>query len=195
MELCSSFWVIFGLFVASLIKCPPCLGHVFWWAAHSWQVCCDALFFHFFYNGFNGGPWDVQSLGYYFITQPWSALLPNFVPDLIGELLGLHGAACLVVPLAWWCCRLWGLSEQVYIYWDHGLYLINYVTSEGNWLHQILFSGFIAKGVNTYACTNFQFFFLELFETNHFFHFTSPIWTILCPLHEIKIQIYLNYRL
>jgi hypothetical protein len=55
------------------------------------------------------------------------------------------------------------------IYWAHvtdhvtlrlhtvGLYLTNYVTSEGNWLHQILFRGFIAKGVST-----------------------SAIWTILC---------------
>ena len=32
-----------------------------------------------------------------------------------------------------------------------GHYLTNYVTSEGNWLHQILFRGFIAKGVITYA--------------------------------------------
>ena len=32
-----------------------------------------------------------------------------------------------------------------------GLYLTNYVTSEGNWLHQILFRGFIAKGVNIYG--------------------------------------------
>ena len=69
--------------------------------------------------------------------------------------------------------------------WDHvtlrlqtgGLYLANYVTSEGNWLHQILFRGFIAKGVNTYAHTTFPFFFLEFFETSYF---TSPIWTILC---------------
>ena len=39
-----------------------------------------------------------------------------------------------------------------------GLYLTNYVTSEGNWLHQILFRGFIAKGVNTYAHTTFLCF-------------------------------------
>ena len=50
-----------------------------------------------FNNGFNGAPWDVQSLGYFFITQPWSVLLHNFVPDLFGELLRLHSAACLVV--------------------------------------------------------------------------------------------------
>jgi hypothetical protein len=43
----------------------------------------------------------------FFITQPWSVRLHNFVPDLFGDLLGLHGAACLVVLLggvAWWCC-------------------------------------------------------------------------------------------
>ena len=62
-----------------------------------------------------------------------------------------------------------------------GLYLTNYVTSEGNWLHQILFRGFIAKGVNTYACTAIPFtFFFNKKLTSTFFRFTSPIWTILC---------------
>jgi hypothetical protein len=55
------------------------------------------------------------------------------------------------------------------------LYLINYVTSEGNWLHQILFRGFIAKWVNTYAL-----FFVTFFETSSILNFTSPIWTIWC---------------
>ena len=80
--------------------CPPCLVCEFWWAALSWQGCCGATFFQFFYIGFNGAPWDVQSFGYYFITQPWSALLHNFVPDLFGEHLGIDGATCLVMPLA-----------------------------------------------------------------------------------------------
>ena len=40
-----------------------------------------------------------------------------------------------------------------------GLYLTNYVTYEGNWLHQILFRGLIAKGVNTYTRTTFTFLF------------------------------------
>ena len=69
-----------------------------------------------FNNGFNGAPWDVQGFRFFFITKPWSVLLHNLVPNLFGE---LHGVACLVVPLAYWCGRLWGLSEQVYIYWDH----------------------------------------------------------------------------
>ena len=43
----------------------------------------------FLNDGFNGALWDVQSF-----------LLHNFVPDLFGELLGLHGAPCLAVPLA-----------------------------------------------------------------------------------------------
>jgi hypothetical protein len=38
-----------------------------------------------------------------------------------------------------------------------GIYLTNDVTSEGYWLHQILFKVFIAKGVNTYAHTTFPF--------------------------------------
>ena len=64
------------------------------WVALSWQVCCGAILFPFFINRFkNGALWDVKM----FKTQPWSVLLHNFVPDLFGELLGLHSAACLVV--------------------------------------------------------------------------------------------------
>ena len=53
------------------------------------------------FYGFTGAPLDVQSFRYnFYTTQPWSVLLHNFVPDLFGELLDLHSAACLVVPLA-----------------------------------------------------------------------------------------------
>ena len=78
-----------------------------------------------------------------------------------------------------------------------GLYLTNYVTSEGNWLHQILFRGSIANGVNTY-CVHAPFFnfFLHFFETSYFFNFTSPIWAILCmsitgnsPKNQFKLQV------
>ena len=76
--------------------------------------------------------------------------------------------------------------------------LTNYVTSEGNWLHQILFRGFIAKGTNTDAHTTFPFiFFFKFFETSNFFHFTSTIWPILCILsiawnpnkNQFKLQV------
>ena len=85
--------------------------------------------FHFF-NGFNGALWDIQSFIYFFITQPWSVHLHNFVP------------ACLVVLQTLGPFRTF-----------------NCVTSEGNWLHQILFKDFIAKGVNTYARTTFPCLF------------------------------------
>ena len=54
------------------------------------------------YNEFNGALWDVQSFGYFFYNPSCFVLLHNFVPDLFGELLGLHGvllggAPCLVV--------------------------------------------------------------------------------------------------
>ena len=64
-----------------------------------------------------------------------------------------------MVLLARWCPLLSGVAdsgaflEEVYInchvtlrLHTGGLYLSNYVTSEGNWLHQILFIDFIAKG-------------------------------------------------
>lgn len=71
---------------------------------------------HFFFPQFvivDGAQWAVQSFRYF--------LEPN--PDLyFSRALSL---TCLVrflvfmVQLALWCCRLWGLSEQLYIYWDH----------------------------------------------------------------------------
>ena len=67
VELCSSFMVIFGLFVASLIN-----------ALLAWSVCFAGwpslgrfvVVPYSFNNGFNGAPWDVQSLRYFFIIQP-----------------------------------------------------------------------------------------------------------------------------
>jgi hypothetical protein len=45
----------------------------------------------------------------------------------------------------------WGIMKKTITHSCVCLYLTNYVTSEGNWLHQILFRGFIAKGVNKYT--------------------------------------------
>ena len=72
-----------------------------------------------------------------------------------------------------------------------GLNLTNYVTSEGNWLHQILFRGFIAKGVNTYARTTFPFFIFSHFLKHAIFFISLHQFGLfcLCPLHEIKIKI------
>ena len=53
--------------------------------------------------------------------------------------------------------------------------------TEGNWLHQILFRGFIAKGVNTYALTTFPFF--TIFFS---FHFTNLGYT---NKNEFKLQV------
>ena len=112
----------------------------FWWAALSWQVCCGAILFPFFNNGFDGASWDVQSFWYFFYNPTWSVLLHS----LFRELPGLHGAPCLVVlqtlgPFRTGVCILRSCDTD-------GLYLTNDVTSEGNWLHQILFRGFTAKG-------------------------------------------------
>ena len=84
----------------------------------------------------------------------------------------LDGAHCLMVLQT-----LGPFRTGVYcIYWDHvtlrlhkgGFYWTNYVTSEGNWLHQTLLRGFIG---GEYLCTHHFSLFLN---------FTSPIWTILC---------------
>jgi hypothetical protein len=58
-----------------------------------------------------------------------------------------------------------------------GLYLTNYVTSEGNWLHQILFRGFIAKGVNTNARTTFP---LNVFLKQVFFSISLHQFGLFC---------------
>jgi hypothetical protein len=76
--------------------------------------------------------------------------------------------------------------RYIYIYWDHvtdhvtlrlhtwGLFKTNYVTSESNWLHHILFRGFIAR-------TTFPLLIhLHFLKTSYFLNFTSPNWTILC---------------
>ena len=77
---------------------------------------------------------------------------------------------------------------QLYIYWDHvtlrlhtgALYLTNYVTSEGNWLHDILFRGFIAKAwILMHASLVRLFLLFILFYYSYYFHFISPILTIL----------------
>ena len=111
VELCSSFRVIFGLFVASLINAllawsvsgggRPSLG--------SFVVVPYSFIFLIMDLMVLRGMFKVSDI--FFITQPRSVPLHNFVPDLFGELLGLHAATCLVVLL-----RLWGLSEQMYIY-------------------------------------------------------------------------------
>ena len=74
-----------------------------------------------------------------------------------------------------------------------GLYLANYVTSEGNWLLQILFRGYIAKGVNRYAGTTFPGFLLT-FLIHKFFLISLHQFGLfcVCPLHEIQIKINLN---
>jgi hypothetical protein len=70
-----------------------------------------------------------------------------------------------------------------------GIYLIDYVTSEGNWVHQILCWGFIAKGRGFIAkgrgfiakgdtvivCITFQFIYFlnSLKQVIFLFHFTN----------------------
>ena len=70
VELCSSFRVIFGLFVASLIN-----DLLAWSVNFGVRPSLDRFVevpysFHVLNNGFNGAPWDVESVGYVFITQP-----------------------------------------------------------------------------------------------------------------------------
>jgi hypothetical protein len=66
-----------------------------------------------------------------------------------------------------------------------GLYLTNYMTSEGNWLHQILFRGFIAKGGRHMHAPRLKC--LKKNETTFF----SPLLTILCKSksNQFKLQV------
>ena len=92
-------WVFFGLFVASLINALLDWSVSFGGRPSLGRFVVMPYSLHFENNGFNGALWDVQRFWYFFLTQPWSVLLHTSVPDLLGELLGLHSAACLVVPL------------------------------------------------------------------------------------------------
>ena len=60
IELCSSFRVIFGLFVASLINALLASSVSFgrWPSLGRFVV---VPYYSFLNNGFNGAPWDVQS--------------------------------------------------------------------------------------------------------------------------------------
>ena len=70
VELYSSFRVIFGLFIASLINALLAWSVSFGGLPSLGRFVCGAVFFPFCNNGFNGAPWDVQHFGYFFITQP-----------------------------------------------------------------------------------------------------------------------------
>lgn len=83
--------VLSFLFLLKLCLMPSLPG--LWSEVFSCQGYSGAMFFPFCYNGFNGALWDDQSLRY-FLTQPWSRLLHNFVSDQFGKLLGLH-VGCL----------------------------------------------------------------------------------------------------
>ena len=134
-----SFRVIFGLFVASLINSLLAWSVGFGGRPSLGRFVVVPYSFNFLNNGCNGALWDCQSFGSFFITQPWSVLLHNFVPDLFGELLGLHGASCLVVlqtlgPFRTAVYILRSCDRSCHRLHTGRLYLTNYVTSEGNWL-------------------------------------------------------------
>ena len=91
----------------------------------------------------------------------------------------LESSLFFIVTLAWWCLLLSVVADSgafqnrckyTEIMWQTmwnlrlhtgGHYLTNYVTSEGNWLHQMLFRGFIAKKGNTFLFVFFLNIFLE----------------------------------
>ena len=68
-----------------------------------------------------------------------------------------------------------------------GLCLTSYVTSEGNWVHQILFRGFVANGLNTYTRTTFAFCIFKIFfETSYFFKFHTTNFDCFVYVHSMK---------
>ena len=62
VELCSSFRVIFGFFVASLNNALLAWSVSFEGQPSLVRFVVVPYYFNFFNNGFNGAPWDVQSL-------------------------------------------------------------------------------------------------------------------------------------
>ena len=114
VELCSFFRVILVVFFPSLIN-----ALLAWSVNFGGQPPRGAIFFPFFNNGFNGAPWDVQSFWYFFITQPcpWPVWRAPWS--------------------AWWCYRLWGHSEQVYIYTEI-MWHLNKVHPCAMWLLKVI---------------------------------------------------------
>ena len=70
VELCSSFRVIFGLFVASLINARLAWPVSFGGRPSLGRLVVVPYSFNFLIMDLNGASWDVQSFGYFSITQP-----------------------------------------------------------------------------------------------------------------------------
>lgn len=122
---------------------------------------CDFLWI--FFTDFNNG-FICSRFGIFFITKPWYFIrtLPGFV---------------FIAPWSSQCCLVryvllhtQGPSRKRYIFieimwrfnFTKGLHSTNYVTSDGNWLYQNLFSDLIKTGVITNAFTNFTFVYLQI---------------------------------
>ena len=70
MQFCRSFGGVFGLVVASLIYALLAWSVSFGGRPSLGRFVVVPYSFHFINNGFNGALWDVQSFGYFFVTQP-----------------------------------------------------------------------------------------------------------------------------
>ena len=95
VELCSSFGVIFGLFVASLIN-----------ALLAWSVSFGGRpslgrFFPFYNHGFYSAPWDVQSLIFF------------YNPTLICTFPQLYPSPVWRAPWSSWCPLLSGVADTL----------------------------------------------------------------------------------
>ena len=112
VELCGSFRVFFGLFDASLINALHALSVSFGGQHSLGRFVVVPYYFNFLIMDLMVLCGMFKVSGIFFIAQPCSVLLHNFVPDLFGKLLGLHGAACLVVRLAWWCALLSDVADS-----------------------------------------------------------------------------------
>ena len=97
VELCSSFNVIFGLFVASLINALLAWSVSFCGRPSLGRFIVVPYSFHFLIMNLMvlGGMFKVSDI--FLQPNPDLYFSTTFFPDLFGELLGLHGAAFLVV--------------------------------------------------------------------------------------------------
>ena len=137
----------------------------------------------------NPAPYPPMLCGMFKVSDIFLEPNPDLYFSTTLSLTCLESSLVFMVPLDWWCPLLSGVADsgdfQNRCTWDHvtlrlhtgGLYLTNYVTSEYNWLHQILFRGFIAKGVISYGRTTFPFLFCIIYfvfcKSFFKFHFTN----------------------
>ena len=101
VEICSSFRLIFGLFNASLINALLAWSVSFGGRPFLGRFVVVPYYFNFLIMDLIVLCGMFKASDIFYNPTLICSVVHKFGPDLFGELLGLHSAACLVVPLVY----------------------------------------------------------------------------------------------